>query len=82
MAKELGPKGIRVNAVCPGVTGTCRIEDWPPEVWKSYVEANVPLQRVGHAQEIAWAAVFLASDQAGWVSGQSWNVDGGQLTIR
>ncbi|MFM1722805.1 glucose 1-dehydrogenase [Rhodococcus sp. PAM 2766] len=82
MAKELGPSGIRVNALCPGVTSTSRLDDWPADVWQQYVEANIPLQRAGSPREVAWAAVFLASDQAAWVSGQSWNVDGGQLTIR
>ncbi|MBF6347893.1 SDR family oxidoreductase [Nocardia flavorosea] len=82
MAKELGPAGIRVNAICPGVTGTSRLDDLPAEAWRSYVEANLPLQRVGDAREVAWTVVFLASEQAGWVTGQSWNVDGGQLTVR
>ncbi|WP_280414381.1 SDR family NAD(P)-dependent oxidoreductase [Nocardia carnea] len=82
MAKELGPAGVRVNAVCPGVTGTSRLDDLSAEAWQSYVEANLPLQRVGDAREVAWAVVFLASEQAGWVTGQSWNVDGGQLTVR
>lgn len=82
MAKELGPSGIRVNALCPGVTGTSRLADRPADMWQSYVETNLPLQRAGHAQEIAWGVVFLASEQAGWVTGQSWNIDGGQLTIR
>lgn len=82
MAKELGRSGIRVNALCPGVTSTSRLDDWPADVWQRYVDANIPLQRAGHPREVAWAAVFLASDQAAWVSGQSWNVDGGQLTIR
>jgi len=82
MAKELGPSGIRVNALCPGVTSTSRLDDWPADVWQRYVEANIPLRRAGDPREVAWAAVFLASDQAAWVSGQSWNVDGGQLTVR
>ncbi|MGY1812068.1 SDR family NAD(P)-dependent oxidoreductase [Blastococcus sp. SYSU D00820] len=82
MAKELGPHGIRVNAICPGVTGTSRLDDWSDDTWQAYVRANLPLQRVGAPQEVAYAAVFLASDQAAWVTGQSWNVDGGQLTIR
>lgn len=82
MAKELGPAGVRVNAVCPGVTGTSRLDDLSADAWQSYVEANLPLQRVGDAREVAWAVVFLASEQAGWVTGQSWNIDGGQLTVR
>ncbi|MDQ2721931.1 MAG: SDR family oxidoreductase [Actinomycetota bacterium] len=82
MAKELGAQDIRVNALCPGVTDTSRLDDLAPEVWRSYVAANIPLGRAGTAQEVAFAAVFLASDQAAWVSGQAWNIDGGQLTIR
>jgi 3-oxoacyl-[acyl-carrier protein] reductase/meso-butanediol dehydrogenase/(S,S)-butanediol dehydrogenase/diacetyl reductase len=82
MAKELGRDGFRINAICPGVTETSRLDDWSPEAWQVYVQANVPLGRTGAPEEIAHLAVFLASDQAAWVTGQSWNVDGGQLTIR
>ncbi|KQY50934.1 SDR family NAD(P)-dependent oxidoreductase [Nocardioides sp. Root140] len=81
-AKELGKHGIRVNALCPGVTATSRLDDWSPEAWETYVRANLPLGRVGEPVEIAHAAVFLASDQAAWVTGQCWNIDGGQLTVR
>ncbi|MFE6508422.1 SDR family NAD(P)-dependent oxidoreductase [Nocardioides sp. NPDC057767] len=81
-AKELGSHGIRVNAVCPGVTDTGRLDDQDPETWRAYVRANLPLGRSGEPGEVAAAVVFLASDQAAWVTGQAWNVDGGQLTIR
>ncbi|MFB9763421.1 SDR family NAD(P)-dependent oxidoreductase [Nocardioides kongjuensis] len=81
-AKELGSHGIRVNALCPGVTETGRIADRDPDTWQAYVRANLPLGRTGLPWEVAAAAVFLASDQAAWVTGQAWNVDGGQLTIR
>lgn len=82
MAKELGPHGIRVNAVCPGVTDTGRLDDQSEEAWTAYVAANLPLGRVGTAAEVAAVVTFLAGDQAAWVTGQCWNVDGGQLTIR
>ncbi len=82
MAKELGPHGIRVNAICPGVVSTSRLDDWSGEAWDAYVRSNIPLQRTGEPAEVAAVAVFLASDQASFVNGQSWNVDGGQLTIR
>lgn len=81
-AKELGEHGIRVNAICPGVTETARLDDQDTETWQAYVTAQLPLGRVGTPQEVAHAVVFLASDQASWVSGQAWNVDGGQLTVR
>jgi 3-oxoacyl-[acyl-carrier protein] reductase len=82
MAKELGPYGVRVNAICPGVIATSRLDDWSAEQWGDYVQTQVPMRRVGDPAEIAAVAVFLASDQASFVTGQSWNVDGGQLTIR
>lgn len=81
-AKELGLHQIRVNALCPGVTGTSRLDDWDNDTWQTYVSANLPLGRIGDPVEIAHAAVFLASDQAAWVTGQCWNIDGGQLTVR
>ncbi|MFT4084786.1 MAG: SDR family oxidoreductase [Nocardioides sp.] len=82
MAKELGPHGIRVNAVCPGVTETSRLDDLSPQEWQAYVEANLPLRRAGAPEEVAALIAFLLSEQSGWVTGQSWNIDGGQLTIR
>ena len=81
-AKELGSHGIRVNALCPGVTETGRLADRDPASWQDYVRANLPLGRIGEPWEVASAAVFLASDQAAWVTGQAWNIDGGQLTVR
>lgn len=81
-AKELGRHRIRVNAICPGVIDTGRLDDQTPEAWQTYVGTHVPLGRVGTPQDVAHAAVFLASDQAAWVTGQAWNVDGGQLTVR
>ena len=81
-AKELGLHDIRVNAICPGVTETGRLDDRTPEAWQDYVRANLPLGRVGSPRDIASTAVFLCSDQAAWVTGQAWNIDGGQLTVR
>ena len=80
-SKELGPAGVRVNALCPGVTGTSRLDDWDQQSQQDYVRSALPLQRVGKPVEIAHAAVFLASDQAAWVTGQAWNIDGGQLSV-
>lgn len=82
MAKELGNNGIRVNAVCPGVIDTSRLSDLTQEQWDAYVQQTIPMNRMGTTQDVANAAMFLLSEQAGWVTGQSWNIDGGQLTIR
>lgn len=82
MAKELGAHRIRVNAVCPGITDTGRLDDWPPEARDSFIRDHLPLARVGTGQDVASTVVFLASEQGSWVTGQSWNVDGGQLTVR
>ena len=82
MAKELGPHGLRVNAICPGVVETERISDISDEQWATYVQGNIPMRRMGTGEDIADAALFLLSDQSSWITGQSINVDGGQLTIR
>lgn len=83
MAKELGGANIRVNAICPGIIDTSRLDDIRAAGrWDQLVQANIPLGRPGTGDDIAAAVVFLCSDQGSWVTGQQWNVDGGQLTIR
>ena len=83
MAKELGASNIRVNAVCPGIIDTSRLDDIRAAGrWDQLVQSNIPLGRPGTGDDIAAAVVFLCSDQGSWVTGQQWNVDGGQLTIR
>jgi NAD(P)-dependent dehydrogenase (short-subunit alcohol dehydrogenase family) len=82
MAKELGPAGIRVNALCPGIIDTSRLDDIDRgERWERLVETQIPLRRAGEGLDVAAVTVFLCSDQGSWVTGQQWNVDGGQLTI-
>jgi NAD(P)-dependent dehydrogenase (short-subunit alcohol dehydrogenase family) len=82
MAKELGPAGIRVNALCPGIVDTSRLDDIERgERWERLIETQIPLRRPGQGLDIAAVTVFLCSDQGSWVTGQQWNVDGGQLTI-
>jgi 3-oxoacyl-[acyl-carrier protein] reductase len=77
LASELGPDGIRVNAVSPGLIDTERDagEDWA-RVEREVVEST-PLRRVGERDEVAEACCFLASDRASFVTGQTLHVNGG-----
>ena len=78
LAGELGPKGIRVNAVAPGMIDTSRMDDVPRgEVWDRIVKAQIPLGRAGTGEDIAHMVVFLCSDQGAWITGQTFYVDGG-----
>ncbi len=75
LARELGPKGIRVNAVAPGITETDMMKAVPKEVIEPMIE-NIPLRRLGQPEDIANAFVFLASDEASYITGVVLSVDG------
>lgn len=75
LARELGPKGIRVNAVAPGITYTDMMRSVPKEVIDPMI-AQIPLRRMGQPEDIANAFVFLASDMASYISGDVLHVDG------
>jgi NAD(P)-dependent dehydrogenase (short-subunit alcohol dehydrogenase family) len=76
-AVELGPSGIRVNAVAPGVVWTPRVSAFLGDEGRERNVANTPLRRVAQPADIAAALLFLASDLAGYVTGQTLTVDGG-----
>jgi 2-hydroxycyclohexanecarboxyl-CoA dehydrogenase len=76
LAAELGRHGIRVNAVCPGVTQTPMIAAWTPEQ-REKAARLYPLRRLGEPDDIAGVIAFLASDRAGWLTGQAVSVNGG-----
>lgn len=78
-ARELGRKGVRVNAVAPGFIETRMTEGIPDKVIDKLLE-RVPLGRMGKPQDIANAYLFLASDEASYITGHVLSVDGGAVT--
>ena len=79
LARELGPDGIRVNAVAPGITKTDMVAALPEKMIQPLINA-IPLRRVGEPEDIANAFLFLASDMAGYVTGEILSVDGAMRT--
>lgn len=75
LARELGPKGIRVNAVAPGITETDMMKAVPKEVIDPLIQ-QIPLGRLGRPEDIANAFAFLASDEASYITGVVLSVDG------
>lgn len=76
LCKELGPRGVRVNVVAPGVIETEEAAALPPEVLRRYRSLS-SLGRLGHVDEVASAVLFAADPAAGYLSGQTIYVDGG-----
>ena len=79
VAKELGARGVTCNAVAPGFIETEMTHDLPAE-FKAHVERTAPAGRLGKAEDVAAAVLFLASDAAAYITGQTLTVDGG-LTL-
>jgi NAD(P)-dependent dehydrogenase (short-subunit alcohol dehydrogenase family) len=82
-ALELGPKGVRINAIDPGVVATNlhRNSGMPEDAYQKFLEhskSTHPIGRVGKPEEIAELILFLASDRAGWINGVSYSIDGGR----
>lgn len=78
-AREFGPSGVRFNAIAPGLIQT----DFSEFFWKdpgrrSFFESQSPIPRIGQPEEIGTLALYLASDQASFVTGQTFVIDGGQ----
>ncbi len=80
LALELGPHGIRVNALSPGYTETFLVQEFfaqnPPELRQQVLDVH-PLGRMAQPGEIANCAAFLLSDEASFVTGANWRADGG-----
>jgi len=87
LAFELGPSRVRVNAIAPGTVTTPQVEKNLEKLdsdakdrFKSMIQSIYPLQKIGEPKDIANMAVFLASDQAKWITGGIFPVDGGLTT--
>ena len=80
MAKELGSRNITVNAVAPGYITTDMTNELNDEV-KEQMKSSIPLGRLGTPDDVANLVCFLASDEAGYITGQTFNVDGGMVMI-
>ena len=78
LAKELGPSGVRVNCIAPGVIDT-RMMDEHSEETKRQLAEETPLGRLGTGEDVAKAAAFLLSGDASFITGQVLGVDGGYL---
>ena len=76
LAKEMGRRGIRVNCVAPGFVATDMVDAMNPKVVEA-AKAMIPMRRLAEPEEIAKVVHFLASDDASYVTGQQWVVDGG-----
>jgi NAD(P)-dependent dehydrogenase (short-subunit alcohol dehydrogenase family) len=80
-AQELGPHGVRVNAIAPGLVQTDFSEYfWKNDTLRRRMENAMPLRRIGQPDEIGFAALYLASDEASFVTGQVFVLDGGATT--
>ena len=77
MAKELGPKGIRVNALCPGMIATKFHDDFTKDQVRVNVAKATPLRREGSAEEVANLVVYLAGDEASFITGSNVDINGG-----
>lgn len=77
LAKELGPKGIRVNALCPGMIATTFHDKFTPDAARENVANSTALRRQGRAEETADLVAYLASDEASFITGANIDINGG-----
>ena len=80
IARELAPNGIRVNTLVPGATNTPMMQGIPEE-WMQQMISAIPLGRMAEPDDVAKVASFLASDDAGFITGQNIAVNGGMVFI-
>jgi 3-oxoacyl-[acyl-carrier protein] reductase len=80
LAQEVAPRGVTVNVIAPGFVKSA-MTDALPEAAREALMGRIPLGRMGMPADIAAAAVYLASDEAGWVTGATLHVNGGMAMI-
>jgi acetoacetyl-CoA reductase len=78
LAQENAAKGVTVNAICPGYIATEMVKAVPKEVLEKSILPQIPARRLGEPEEIARCVVFLASDDAGFITGSTLSANGGQ----
>jgi NAD(P)-dependent dehydrogenase (short-subunit alcohol dehydrogenase family) len=76
LARRFGPSGVRVNCIAPADIETDMTANWPPELRQKLIDLT-PLARFGEPDEVAGSAVFLASDESAFITGQTLSVNGG-----
>lgn len=79
MARELGPDGIRVNSIAPGLIDTDIVGDKLSEEMRAEIQAGIPLGRLGEASDVAGVSLFLASELSAYITGTVIDVNGGML---
>jgi 3-oxoacyl-[acyl-carrier protein] reductase len=77
LAKELGPKGIRVNSICPGMINTTFHDEFTKDQVRANVAAATPLKREGNANEVADLVKYLLSDESSFINGNNIDINGG-----
>jgi acetoacetyl-CoA reductase len=78
LAQEGAAKGITVNAICPGYIGTDMVKAIPQDVLEKRVLPLIPVGRLGEPEEIARTVAFLAAEEAGFITGSTFSINGGQ----
>jgi acetoacetyl-CoA reductase len=81
LAQEGAAKNITVNAICPGYIGTEMVLAVPQKVLNERIIPQIPVGRLGEPEEVARCAVFLVSDDAGFITGSTLSANGGQLVV-
>jgi len=81
LAAELAPRGIRVNCLAPSATENDKMRAWLPAEQRAQLGASFPLGRIGQPEDVAAAALFLASDASTWITGVTLDVAGGKIML-